>query len=127
MTAFPHFPLISPTAPPIVLPRTSIDIAATPDSVPVARDLPEVPRRWRAACGDALAVVTIDQLLGDIPHGVAGEHGGAVQHAPGAPVERVALPQPPLEWLAEAAAVAQAHPGVQLEHKRFRTAQSGRA
>jgi trehalose 6-phosphate phosphatase len=118
MTVFPHFPLISPTAPPIVLPRNLLDIAPTPDSVAVARDLPEVLCRLRATCGDALAVVTVDQLLGDSPHAVAGEHGGAVQHAPGAPVERVALPPPPPEWLAEAAAVAQAHPGILLEHKQ---------
>jgi trehalose 6-phosphate phosphatase len=118
MTVFPHFPLNSPTAPPIGLPRTLLDIAPTLDSVGVARDLPEVLCRLRSTCGDAPVVVTIDPLLGDIPHTVACEYGGAVRHAPGAPVERIALPQPPPERLAEATAVAQAHPGVLLKHKQ---------
>lgn len=95
MTVFLHFPLTSPTAPPIVLPpveravplldmdRTLLDIAPIPDSVAVAPDLLEILLRLRAACGDSPAVVTgrpveqINQLLGDIPYAVAGEHGGA--------------------------------------------------
>jgi trehalose-6-phosphatase len=65
MTVFPHFPLMSPTAPPIVLPPVEraallldtdamlLDIAPTPDSVAVARDLPEVLRRLRLAAAAA--------------------------------------------------------------------------
>jgi trehalose 6-phosphate phosphatase len=63
--------------------RTLLDIAPIPDSVAVAPDLLEILLRLRAACGDSPAVVTgrpveqINQLLGDIPYAVAGEHGGA--------------------------------------------------
>ena len=39
---------------------------------------------------------------------VAGEHGGAIRHAPGAPVERPTLPAPPGDWLAEAERLAAA-------------------
>jgi trehalose 6-phosphate phosphatase len=136
MTVFPDFPLASHITLPIALPPversallldldgTLLDIAPTPDSVVVAPDLPDVLRRLRAACGDALAVITgrpieqIDDLLGDIPYAVAGEHGGAVRHEPGVAIERIALPLPPDGWLAEAEEVARNHSGVLLERKQ---------
>ena len=55
----------------------------------------------RRLLGDAVAVITgrpvetVDALLGDAVFAVAGEHGGAIRHAPGEPVERPHLPSPP--------------------------------
>ena len=80
---------------------TLLDIAPTPDAVVVPDELPGVLRTLRHLLGDAVAVVTgrpvetIDRLLGDAVFAVAGEHGGAVRHAPGAALERPALPEPP--------------------------------
>jgi trehalose 6-phosphate phosphatase len=56
-------------------------------------------------------------LLGDAAGAVAGEHGGAIRHAPGQAVERPDLPSPPASWLAAAAALAAAFPGALLETK----------
>jgi len=103
---------------------TLLDIAPTPDQVRVARGLPEALRRLRDAMGGALAVVTgrpieqVDGLFGNVPYAVAGEHGGAIRHAPGAEVVRVSLPSPPVEWVMAAARIADAHPGVLLEQKQ---------
>ena len=103
---------------------TLLDIAATPDAVKVAPGLPETLRRLREVMGDALAVVTgrpidqVDGLLGGVPYAVAGEHGGAIRHAPGAEVVRAALPAPPVAWVIEAARIADAHPGALLEQKQ---------
>ncbi|OAG77304.1 Trehalose-6-phosphate phosphatase [Acetobacter malorum] len=102
---------------------TLVDIAPTPDSVVVPEGLPETLRRLRAACGDALAIVSgrsidqIDHFLGDIPFAVAGEHGIAVRHRPGGPIERAALPSVPQSWFAEARDLIAAWPGARLEHK----------
>jgi len=103
---------------------TLLDIAPTPGQVRVAPGLPEALRRLREAMGGALAVVTgrpieqVDGLFGDVPYAVAGEHGGAIRHAPGAEVVRVSLPSPPVEWVVSAARIAEAHPGVLLEQKQ---------
>lgn len=103
---------------------TLLDIAPTPDQVRVAPGLPDALRRLRDRLGGALAVVTgrpidqIDGLLGDVPYAVAGEHGGAIRHAPGSDVVRASLPTPPVEWVIEAARIADAHPGVLLEQKQ---------
>ncbi|MCX2561730.1 trehalose-phosphatase [Acetobacter farinalis] len=103
---------------------TLVDIAPTPDSVVVPDGLLETLRRLRAACGDALAVVSgrpieqIDHFLGDIPFAVAGEHGIAIRHRPGGPIERAALPQVPQAWFAEARHLVAAWPGTRLEHKQ---------
>ena len=102
---------------------TLIDFAATPDAVVVPADLPDALRRLRARLGDALAVVTgrpieqVDALLGDLPYAVAGEHGGAIRHAPGAAIVRVAQPAITAAWIARAETLAAAHPGVLVEHK----------
>jgi trehalose 6-phosphate phosphatase len=102
---------------------TLIDIAPTPDAVVVPPDLPATLRRVRARLDDALAVVSgrpiadVEALLGDAPYTVAGEHGAAIRHAPGAPVERAALPELPTDWLRQAEQIAAARPGVLVEQK----------
>ena len=102
---------------------TLLDIAPTPASVVVPPALGPALRRLRAFLGDALAIVTgrpieqVDVLLDDLPYAVAGEHGGAIRHAPGAAIERFPLPSPPASWIAAAARLAAAHPGAMLERK----------
>ena len=103
---------------------TLLDIAPTPDLVRVAPGLTEALCRLRDAMGGALAVVTgrpieqVDRLLAGVPYAVAGEHGGAIRHAPGAEVVRASLPNPPVEWVIEAARIVEAHPGAVLEQKQ---------
>ena len=103
---------------------TLLDIAPTPDQVRVAPGLADALRRLRDAMGGALAVVTgrpihqVDGLFGDVPYAVAGEHGGAIRHAPGTEVVRASLPSAPVEWVIAAARIADAHPGVLLEQKQ---------
>lgn len=102
---------------------TLLDIAPTPDSVVVAPGLVGTLAALREKLGGALAVITgrpveqIDGLLGDTPYAVAGEHGGAIRHAPGAAIERADLPSAPAAMRATGAAIAAAHPGVLLEEK----------
>jgi trehalose 6-phosphate phosphatase len=102
---------------------TLLDIAPRPDAVVVPLDLPDALRTIRRLVGDALAIVTgrpvetVDALLGDAVFAVAGEHGGAIRHAPDQAVERPALPSPPNEWLVEAERLVAAHPDALLEHK----------
>jgi trehalose 6-phosphate phosphatase len=102
---------------------TLVDIAPRPDAVVLPPGLPDVLRALRRLVGDAVAIVTgrpvemVDALLGDAVFAVAGEHGGAIRHAPGQALERVTLPSPPGEWLDAAEHLALAHPGVLLEHK----------
>jgi len=103
---------------------TLLDIAPTPDQVRVAPGLPEALRQLRDAMGGALAFVTgrpieqVDGLFGNVPYAVAGEHGGAIRHAPGAEIVRAILPDLPVEWVIAAARIADAHPGVLLEQKQ---------
>lgn len=102
---------------------TLLDIAPTPDSVVVPPALLTTLRSLRAALGDALAVVSgrpieqIESLLQAVPYAVAGEHGAAIRHAPGAAVERPDLPALPAGWLEQAGLVAAGIPGVLLERK----------
>ncbi|MDR3530551.1 MAG: trehalose-phosphatase [Rhodopila sp.] len=102
---------------------TLIDLAPTPDAVVVPADLPEALVALRDALGGALAIVTgrpvetVDRLFGDAPGAVAGEHGGAVRHAVGGPVERPDLPSPPGTWLDAAEALVRSFPGALLERK----------
>ena len=102
---------------------TVLDIAPTPDSVVVPPTLPGDLRRLRDMLGGAVAVVTgrpveqVEALLGDAVAVVAGEHGGALRWAPGAPVERPTLPEIPAEWWGDVEEVAAAHPGSLLERK----------
>ncbi len=102
---------------------TLLDIAPTPDSVVVPADLLTTLRTLRAALCDALAVVSgrpieqIESLLQAVPYAVAGEHGAAIRHAPGAAPERPDLPALPAAWLEQAGRVAAGIPGVLLERK----------
>jgi trehalose 6-phosphate phosphatase len=102
---------------------TLIDIAPAPDQVVVASGLLNTLGRLRAACGDALAVVTgrpiaqVDALLGEVAYAVAGEHGTAIRHAPGAAVENLTLPAVPPGWIDAAHALMAAHPGTLFEPK----------
>lgn len=103
---------------------TLLDIAPTPDSVVVPPGLPQALRSLRDSLGGALAVVTgrpieqVDGLLPGVPWAVAGEHGGAIRHAPGSAVVRVPLPAAPVAWVMEAARIVDRHPGALLEQKQ---------
>lgn len=103
---------------------TLLDFAPTPDSVVVPAALLTALRTLRAALGDALAVVSgrpieqVDALLGDAPYAVAGEHGGALRHAPGEAPARPDLPELPAGWLERAEALASGHPGARVERKQ---------
>lgn len=103
---------------------TLIDLAPTPDAVIIPAELTATLLRLRRCLGDALAVVTgrplaqVDALLPSIPYAAAAEHGGAVRHQPGGPVERPALPDLPADWLDAAATAIAAHPGSLLERKQ---------
>jgi trehalose 6-phosphate phosphatase len=102
---------------------TLLDIAPTPDAVVVPAELPGVLYELREMFGDAVAVVTgrpvetIDRLLGDAVFAVAGEHGGAVRHAPGAALERAVLPAPPASVIEGAKRLVAGHPGALYEPK----------
>ncbi len=102
---------------------TLLDIAPTPGQVVVAPGLLRDLTTLRALCGDALAVVTgrpiaqVDALLGEVPFAVAGEHGTAIRHAPGGPVETVALPSVPESWREAAEALAAQNSGALVEAK----------
>jgi trehalose 6-phosphate phosphatase len=116
-------PPIARTALLLDLDGTLLDIAPAPDKVIVPSGLLRTLRVLRPLLGDALAVITgrpvetIDALLGDAPFAVAGEHGGAIRHAPGSVLERPDLPAPTEVWLAAAERMAGAHPGALLERK----------
>jgi trehalose 6-phosphate phosphatase len=102
---------------------TLLDMAPTPDSVEVPPGLTDALRTIRDQLDGALAVVTgrsievIDKLLGDVPYGVAGEHGGAVRSGPGEPIERPDVKAPPPDWIDRAKALEAAFPGSILERK----------
>jgi len=103
---------------------TLLDIAPTPDAVRVAPGLADALRALRDRLNGARAVVTgrpidqVDGLFAGIPYAIAGEHGGAIRHAPGGAVVRADLPSPPVDWVIQAARLADAHPGVLLEQKQ---------
>ena len=121
--ALPPLPPFGRAALLIDMDGTLLDIAATPDQVVVPEGLPETLRHVRDLLGDALAVVSgrpieqLEALLGDAPFALAGEHGGAIRPRPAAGVARVPLPAPNPAWLAQAARLAEVHPGVLLETK----------
>jgi trehalose 6-phosphate phosphatase len=102
---------------------TLIDLAPTPDAVVVQDGLPAALATLRDGLGGALAIVTgrpietVDRLFGDAPGAVAGEHGGAIRHRVGAPVQRPDLPTPPPAWLEHAQALVERFPGALLERK----------
>ncbi len=102
---------------------TLLDLAATPDSVVVPPGLTDALRTVKVQLGGALAIITgraietVDALLGDVPHAVAGEHGGAVRSAPDTSIERPDLKPPPRSWLDRGAMLEAAHPGSKFEQK----------
>jgi len=102
---------------------TLLDIAPTPDAVVVPPALLEALRTLRGALGDAVAVVSgrpveqVEALLQGAPYAVAGEHGGAIRHAPGGALERPDLPELPADWLEQAGRLAADWPGALLERK----------
>jgi trehalose 6-phosphate phosphatase len=102
---------------------TLIDLAPTPDAVVVPAGLADTLTTLRDALDGALAIVTgrpvetVDRLFGNAPGAVAGEHGGAIRHRAGAPIERVDLPSPPPAWLDVAEGLVRRFPGSLLERK----------
>jgi trehalose 6-phosphate phosphatase len=102
---------------------TLVDLAPTPDAVVVAPGLRQTLAALRDALNGALAIVTgrpvetVDRLFGDTIGTVAGEHGGAIRHQAGLPIERLDLPAPPQPWLQQAEALVRAYPGALLERK----------
>lgn len=102
---------------------TLLDFAPTPESVVVPPTLLVSLERLKPALGGALGVISgraieqIDRLLGDAPQAVAGEHGGAIRHAPGAATERPDLPRIPNGWMEAARKEVRAHPGARVETK----------
>jgi trehalose 6-phosphate phosphatase len=102
---------------------TLLDFAPTPEGVVVPPELLAALGRIKPLLGGALGVISgrevaqVDRLLGGAPHAVAGEHGGAIRHGPGGPVERPDLPTAPRAWLDAAEQAVAAHPGTRLEHK----------
>ena len=120
MAAPTELPTLSRYALLLDLDGTLLDIAPTPVVPP---GLPDDLRRLRTLCGDALAIVTgrpvaqIDCLLPDIPFAVAGEHGAAIRHRPGEPVQRMPLPDMPAHWMPAVSRIVGEHPGAMLEPK----------
>ena len=102
---------------------TLIDFAPTPDAVVVPQGLVAAMMTLRARLGGALAIVTgrpveqIDALLPGVAFAVAGEHGGAIRHAPGGAIERGVHDPVPAEWLDMAEARLSALPGTLMERK----------
>ncbi len=101
---------------------TLVEIAPRPDAVLVPPGLPGLLLRLRAALGGALAVVSgrplaeLDRFL-PVPLAMAGDHGAAVRLQPHLSAEVPVLPVAPPGWRLQAAALAQAHPGILLEDK----------
>lgn len=118
-----NLPPFARTALLLDLDGTLLDMAPTPTSVIVPPGLTGTLRTLCQQLDQALAIVTgrpietIDTLLGESFHAVAGEHGGAIRPAPGAPVERPNLKPPPAAWIERGAALEKAHPGAMLEVK----------
>lgn len=101
---------------------TLLDFAPTPDSVIIPPGLCETLATLQGRLDGALAFVTgraiptVDGFFGGA-FATAGEHGGAIRHAPGGPIERPDLPGVPDDWVLAAEALVAAHPGALLERK----------
>jgi trehalose 6-phosphate phosphatase len=121
--ARPPLPPIARAALLLDLDGTLLDIAPTPDAVVVPPDLIASLRALRGRLDGALAIISgrpveqVEALLPDTAPAIAGEHGGAIRHAPGEVLERIDLPTPPEAWFAAGARIAAAHPGAALERK----------
>ncbi len=107
----------------LVVDGTLLDFAPTPDAVIVPPGLLDTLRLIKSRLGGALAVISgrpveqVERFLADAPHAIAGEHGGAIRHGPGEPLERPPLAELPAGWLEEAKRIVAAHPGALLERK----------
>jgi trehalose 6-phosphate phosphatase len=103
---------------------TLVDIAPRPELVVVPEGFTHQLCRLRAMCGGALAIVSgrpiaqVEGKLGGVHFAIAGEHGTALRHAPGEPVEALPLPDLPRQWVDVAQAALAAYPGALLEPKR---------
>ncbi len=117
-------PPLNQTALLLDLDGTLLDLAPTPDTVCVPSDLPATLTQLRTHLGGALAIVTgrpieqVDDLLPDIAHAVAAEHGGVIRHEPAGQAIRLPLPTPSAELFAAARVVIDGYPGTLLELKR---------
>jgi trehalose 6-phosphate phosphatase len=102
---------------------TLLDFAREPMAVVVPPGLCTTLRAVKRRLGGALGMISgrpvaqVARLFGDVPQAIAGEHGGAIRHAPEAAVERPTLPAVPEPWLAAAERLAAEHPGTLLERK----------
>jgi trehalose 6-phosphate phosphatase len=102
---------------------TLVEIAAQPDGVTVATELPDLLTRLQAALGGALALVSgrglddIDRLLGEPGIAAAGQHGLERRNAGGqrttATIDRTALD----EITRSLQTFVDSHPGTRLEPK----------
>ncbi len=103
---------------------TLVDIAPAPDLVTVDPSLPATLRALCQRTGGAVAIVTgrpiaqVDALLADTVTAIAGEHGTALRHQPGGPIETITLPAIPPHWRTAAQVAIDAHPGTLFEPKR---------
>jgi trehalose 6-phosphate phosphatase len=103
---------------------TLVDIAPSPELVVVPAALRVNLARLRALCGGALAIVTgrpiaqVDAFFEGALYAIAGEHGTAIRQTPGSAIDLMTLPEPPVEWLVAAKALAARYPGVLFEPKR---------
>ena len=103
---------------------TLVDIAPAPDLVTVDPTLPATLRALCRRTGGAVAIVTgrpiaqVDALLADTVTAIAGEHGTALRHQPGGPIETITLPAIPPHWRTAAQVAIDAHPGTLFEPKR---------
>jgi trehalose 6-phosphate phosphatase len=101
---------------------TLIDIAATPEGVHVAAELPDLLDRLRGACGGALALVSgrrlvdIDRLLFPLVAAAAGVHGLERRRADGS-VVRAGVSAALDRLRDEFARFVAERPGVRLEDK----------
>jgi trehalose 6-phosphate phosphatase len=102
---------------------TLLDIAATPDSVVVARSLPELLRHLHALLGGALAIVSgrplriVDRLLSPFLSAAAGEHGVTLRFADGTVEEMPAGVAVSQAWRDSLVAATERWPGVLVETK----------
>lgn len=102
---------------------TLIDIARTPDQVVVPPELPRALAGLRRKLDHAVAIVSgrpiaqIDALLPGAAYAVAGEHGYAIRPSPDAAEEHAMVADVPAPLIAQAQALAHAHPGALFEAK----------
>lgn len=100
---------------------TLVETMRPVDDVDMPTDLLDILKHLRAACHDALAIISrrsmesLDQLLGEVPFAVAADRGAAIRHHPGGNIEYAALPTLPRHWLARARDLLGTLPGTRLE------------